>query len=248
MENQSPGRPASASTLPSLPSLPSPPTLSIDLFTDIVCPWCFLGNERLERVLAASGRQAVVSHHPFLLDPQTPPEGTDIPAMIRSKYGVDPHRVWSRLEAEARKSGIDLDLSRVRYAYPTVRAHTLVRHAADKGTQRALVRDLFRANFLDAKNISDLEELTRIAVRHGFTAAEVSRFLDDERELAITRQDAAEAAASGITGVPFYVLDQRFAISGAQSEDVLRAAIERAVAEKTQPGDAEGRTESRQSP
>jgi len=145
-----------------------PVPLPIDLFTDIVCPWCFVGNERLERVLAASGQPAVVSHHPFLLHPDAPPEGTDIPAMIRERYGIDPQKVWGRLEAEARKSGIELDLSKVRYSYPTVRAHTLIRQAAAKGTQRALVRELFRANFLDAKNISDPEVLTEIAVRHGF--------------------------------------------------------------------------------
>jgi predicted DsbA family dithiol-disulfide isomerase len=226
-------------------SATGPAPLPIDLFTDIVCPWCFVGNERLERVLAASGQPAVVSHHPFLLQPDAPPEGTDIPAMIREKYGVDPRKVWGRLEAEAHKSGIELDLSKVRYSYPTVRAHTLIRHAAAKGTQRALVRDLFRANFLDAKNISDPGVLTEIAVRHGFTAEEVTRLLDDETELATTRRDAAEAAASGITGVPFYVLDQRFAISGAQPEEVLRSAIARAV--ETEPK-TESRQENRQEP
>jgi predicted DsbA family dithiol-disulfide isomerase len=205
--------------------------VAIDLFTDIVCPWCFLGNERLERVLAAGGQAAAVSHHPFLLDPHTPPEGKDIPAMLRQKYGVDPQQVWGRLEAEARKSGIEVDLSKVRYAYPTLRAHTLIRLAAAKGTQRALVRDLFRANFLEALNISDLDVLTEIALRHGFLADEVANRLTDERELAVTRAEAAQAAADGITGVPFYVLDQRYAISGAQPEEVLRAAIERTAAE-----------------
>jgi predicted DsbA family dithiol-disulfide isomerase len=246
-------------TKPIRPARPAAP-LPIDLFTDIVCPWCFVGNERLERVLAASNQPAVVSHHPFLLDPETPPEGTDIPAMIRAKYGVDPRRVWGRLEAEARKSGIDLDLSKVRTSYPTVRAHTLIRHAAARGTQRALVRDLFRANFLDAKNIADEAVLTEIAGRHGFGAAEVSRLVNDEAELATTRQDAAEAAASGITGVPFYVLDQRFAISGAQPEEVLRGAIERAAKADTEKADpktadtekadpeTESRAESRQHP
>jgi predicted DsbA family dithiol-disulfide isomerase len=216
--------------------------VAIDLFTDIVCPWCFLGNERLERVLAASGQAAAVSHHPFLLDPHTPPEGKDIPAMLRQKYRVDPKQVWGRLEAEARKSGIEVDLSKVRYAYPTLRAHTLIRLAAAKGTQRALVRDLFRANFLEARNINDLGVLTEIALRHGFLADEVAGLLADERELAASRADAAQAAASGITGVPFYVLDQRYAISGAQQEEVLRAAIERAAAENGR-ADTSERTE-----
>jgi predicted DsbA family dithiol-disulfide isomerase len=213
--------------------------VAIDLFTDIVCPWCFLGNERLERVLAASGQAAAVSHHPFLLDPHTPPEGKDIPAMLRQKYRVDPKQVWGRLEAEARKSGLEVDLSKVRYAYPTLRAHTLIRLAASKGTQRALVRDLFRANFLEARNINDLDVLTEIALRHGFLADEVAGLLADERELTTTRADAAQVSASGITGVPFYLIDQRYAISGAQQEEVLRAAIEQAAAEHGHAGFSE---------
>jgi predicted DsbA family dithiol-disulfide isomerase len=218
-----------------------PAPLPIDLFTDIVCPWCFVGNERLERVLAAADQPAVVSHHPFLLDPHTPPEGKDIPAMIRRNLGVDPHQLWRRVEAEAKKSGIDLDLSKTRYSYPTLRAHTLIRQAALKGTQPALVRDLFRVNFLDAKNISDPAVLAEIGARHGFAAGEVERLVTDADELARTRKEAEEAAASGISGVPFYVLDQRFAISGAQPEEVLRAAILRAATARASGAPTQGR-------
>jgi predicted DsbA family dithiol-disulfide isomerase len=82
--------------------------LQIDLFADVVCPWCFLGSERLERVLATIGRPARVTHHPFLLDPNTPPEGDDVPARLQRKYGVPPERLWARFEAEARKSGLEL--------------------------------------------------------------------------------------------------------------------------------------------
>ena len=124
--------------------------LRIDLFADVVCPWCFVGHERLERVLASTGRAARITHHPFMLDPNTPPEGDDIPARLRRKYGVPPEQLWARLEAEARKSGLELDLAKQRLSYPTARAHTLIRHAEGKGEGRqdALVRDLYRANFM----------------------------------------------------------------------------------------------------
>ena len=89
---------------------PENQTLQVDLFADIVCPWCYLGSERLERVLAALGRPARVTHHPFMLDPNTPEAGDDIPARLRRKYGVPPERLWARLEAEARKSDLELDL------------------------------------------------------------------------------------------------------------------------------------------
>jgi predicted DsbA family dithiol-disulfide isomerase len=208
--------------------------VTVDLFVDVVCPWCLVGNERLERVLAARGPDdppVVVRYHPFLLDPDTPPEGRDIPAMLRQRYGVDPRQLWARVEAEARKAGIDLDLAKQPRAVQTIRAHTLVRHAQQRGTARAFVRALYRAYFLDARNIDDPGVLVELASQHGFSAAEASRLVGDEAELAVTGREAQHALAAGITGVPFFVVGGRFAISGAQPEAVLRSALERAAAE-----------------
>jgi predicted DsbA family dithiol-disulfide isomerase len=205
--------------------------LQIDLFADVVCPWCFVGSERLERVLATLGRPARVVHHPFLLDPGTPAEGVDVPARLRRKYGVPPEQLWARLEAEARKSDLELDLSKQRWSYPTARAHTLMRHAAAKGTQRALVRALYRAYFQEARNIHDPAVLAEIAAPHGFSADEVAGLIADEQELDETRDEARAAAQAGIDGVPFFVFDDRLAVAGAQPEAVLRAAIDRALAD-----------------
>jgi len=204
--------------------------LRIDLFADVVCPWCFVGHERLARVLARTGRAARITHHPYMLDPHTPPEGDDIPARLQRKYGVPPEQLWARLEAEARKSGLELDLAKQRLSYPTARAHTLIRHAEPKGTQDALVRDLYRANFIDARNINDPGVLADVAAPHGFAADEALRLVTDEEELAATREVAQQAAATGIGGVPFFVFGERLAVSGAQPEAVLEAAIEKAAA------------------
>ena len=205
--------------------------LSIDLYADVVCPWCFVGSERLERVLAEpSLAGATVTYHPFMLDPATPPEGIDIPSMLQRKYGVDPRQLWARLEEQARDAGITLDLSRQRRSYPTERAHTLIRHAHAKGTQRALVRALFRANFLDARDISDPAVLAEVASAHGFTAEETTRIVTDEAQLRLTRRAAEVAVANGIDGVPFFVFNQKLAVGGAQPESVLREAIAQAQA------------------
>jgi predicted DsbA family dithiol-disulfide isomerase len=206
--------------------------LAVDLYVDIVCPWCFIGTERLERVLAAGQDQerVTVTYHPFMLEPATPPEGIDIPEMLQRKYGVDPRRIWPRAEAQARDAGIDLDLSKQRIQYPSDRAHTLLRHAHAKGTHRALVRALYRANFLDARNISDPAVLADVAAPHGFSAEEAARIVTDEAQLRLTRRAAEAAAASGITGVPFFVWNGKLAVSGAQPEAVLSDAIARARA------------------
>jgi predicted DsbA family dithiol-disulfide isomerase len=205
--------------------------LTVDLFSDVVCPWCYVGSERLERLLAAlpadDGPVSVV-HHPYMLDPNTPDEGKDVPAMLRRKYGVDPRQLWERVEAQAREVGLALDLAKQPRSYPTVRAHTLIRHALGKGTQRALARALFKANFIAARNIADPAVLAEIAAEHGFSPDETTRLLGDEAELDATRGEAAAAADSGIQGVPFFIFNQRLAISGAQPDAVLKEAIARA--------------------
>jgi predicted DsbA family dithiol-disulfide isomerase len=148
--------------------------------------------------------------------------------MLRRKYGVDPRQLWERVEAQAREVGIALDLAKQPRSYPTVRAHTLIRHALGKGTQRALARALFKANFVDARNIADPAVLAEIAAEHGFAADETARLLADEAELDATRGEAAAAADSGIQGVPFFIFNQRLAVSGAQPDAVLKEAIARA--------------------
>lgn len=202
--------------------------VSVDLYSDVVCPWCFIGSDRLEQVLA--GTDVPVRYRPFLLDPATPPEGKDIPAMLRQKYGVDPRAAFARVEAAARESGLALDLSRQSRSYPTVRAHTLLRHAAERGTQRKLARALFEANFVDAKDISDPAVLIPIAAAHGFAADEAERLVADQVELAETLAEAVAASRSGIRGVPFFVFDGRLAVSGAQPIEVLRGALAEAQA------------------
>jgi predicted DsbA family dithiol-disulfide isomerase len=204
--------------------------LPIDVFVDVVCPWCLLGNARLERVLATIDHPVTVHYRPFLLDPDTPPEGTDIPAMLTRKYGPDFRRIWTRLEDEAHKAGIQLDLGKQRWSFPTERAHTLIRHGAERGTQRALVRSLFHANFLEARNISDPAVLVEIARPHGFADDEVARLLSNPDELGATRAEAEQAIAMGVRGVPLFVFGDGLALSGAQPEEIIRSAILRAVA------------------
>lgn len=204
-------------------------SVTIDLYSDLVCPWCFIGSERLEHVLAAhAGPPPLVRYRPFLLQPSTPAEGIDIPDMLRRKYGVDPAVMFARVEAAARDSGIPLDLSRQPRSYPTERGHTLLRHAGERGTQRALARALFHANFIDARNIADLDTLADVASAHGFTAAEVRTLLTDETELALTRTEVGQAHRLGIRAVPFFVFADRLAVSGAQPESVLRDALAQA--------------------
>ncbi|HEY8431197.1 MAG TPA: DsbA family oxidoreductase [Sandaracinaceae bacterium] len=205
-------------------------TLSIDVVSDVVCPWCLIGLHRLEQALEALPEVAAeVRFHPFLLDPGLPDEGVDLRARLREKYGLFPEAMFARVEAAAHESGIPLDFSKVTCIVPTTRAHTLLRHAFVKGTQRALKRALLEAYFLDGADVSDVDVLAAIAARHGFVEDEARALLLDEVELRATRSAAAKTAASGIDGVPFFIVDERFAFGGAQPVEILKKVIVRAV-------------------
>lgn len=207
----------------------------IDVFSDFVCPWCLIGTHRLERVLDDLGMVATtrIKYRPFMLDPNTPPEGKNIPEELRRKYGRDPAPMFARVEAEARASGIRLDLAKQPLMLPTAAAHALMQHTPVE-RQHALAKDLFAAYFLEGRDISSPSVLAEVAVAHGHPVDAVERWVTDADELAAARREAEQAARMGIQGAPFFVLDGKLAISGAQPEDVFR----RALLEVTLGGDA----------
>ncbi len=211
------------------------PSVTIDLFSDIVCPWCYIGAKRLEQALAGltSELTAEICYHPFFLDPALPKAGTSLPDKLRKKYGVDPRQLWGRVEGAARESGLELDLSRQTMTYPTDAAHTLLRHAHAKGTQLALADAFFRSYFVDAQSIADEQLLASIAQGYGFTREEALELATCATELELTREEALSAAQGGIRGVPFFIFDGRFAVSGAQQVSILQAALRKALERPT---------------
>jgi predicted DsbA family dithiol-disulfide isomerase len=212
--------------------------LHIDLVSDVICPWCFIGSRRLEQALQPppDGVAVEVTYRPFLLDPSIPKEGADLRERLRAKYGMAPEKMFASVEAAARASGIPLDFSKVKRTPSTIAAHTLLRHAIPKGTQTALARALFEAYFLEGRDLGDVDVLASIAGAHGFETDEAVRLVRDESERDATLEEAGEAAASGVRGVPFFVFGGRLAVSGAQPTDVLRGAIAKAIAEGPPPG------------
>ena len=216
-------------------------SICIDVFSDLVCPWCFIGCTRLEQALAslAGEVKAELCYHPFVLDPHLPRQGVSIREKLRKKFGVDPEQLWAKVEAAAAESGLALDLSLQPQMYPTAAAHTLVRHAYAKGTQPRLTMALFRAYFQEAKDIADESVLAEIASQHGFTRDEALEIATAEVELELTRDEALAAAQGGIRGVPFFIFAGKLAVSGAQSVSVLSGAIRQA---QLQPVESESPT------
>lgn len=210
--------------------------LSIDVVSDVICPWCLIGSRRLDRALAELPDVKVeLAFHPFLLDPKTPVDGKDLRAFLRAKYG-DPEPMFRRVESVAKEDGVPLDFSKVTRAPSTVKAHTLIRHAAEKGpsAQHALAKALFGAYFLEGLDVGDDEVLARLAAGVGFKEAEARALIGDSAELATTREQATAWSQRGVSGVPFVIFGKKLAVSGAQPVALFKQALERAAAEAPQ--------------
>ena len=204
--------------------------LRIDVVSDVICPWCFIGARRLDQALKEQPEiDATIVYRPYQLDPTTPPEGTDLRERLRKKYGADPEQMFGRVEAAARETGIPLDFAKVRRTFATLPAHTLLRHAIAKGTQPGLKESLFSAYFLEGRDLGNPAVLAEVAARHGFSAEETARILGDSQELATTRDEAAALSAEGIQGVPYFIFGGRVAFSGAQPLEVFRSALQQAA-------------------
>jgi predicted DsbA family dithiol-disulfide isomerase len=204
--------------------------LRIDLYTDITCPWCIIGQHRLDKVLVERfpDIDVEIRHHPVLLMPDCPPAGVYIPELLRSRYGVtDPRSAWARPETEARASGLKLDLSRQQMAYPTQAAHALIRAARKHEAEHRLAVAISAAYFLDASNISDADVLADIASQFGFDRAEARALALDPVERERIEQEAAQSAAAGVRSVPHFLFAGRLALNGGCSEDEIATAIKR---------------------
>ncbi|WP_108397941.1 DsbA family oxidoreductase [Devosia submarina] len=207
--------------------------LKIDVFTDVVCPWCVVGSARLDAAVAklADDIDVIIENHPFYLDPNTPPEGVVVADMLRERYGNEPSEMWARVEGEARKAGVELDLSKQPRMFPTKKAHTITRLAKPLGIQHELANAIANAYFLEHRQINDDNVLADIAVEFGFDRGDALDAMNDEHELAITEQLANDAAAQGIRGVPFFVFGEKYALSGAQPAEVFDRALAQVIEE-----------------
>jgi predicted DsbA family dithiol-disulfide isomerase len=193
--------------------------MRIDVYSDTVCPWCFLGKRRFEVALAARPQyEAKVTFRPFELNPEMPAEGMDRNAYLASKIGA-PERIremHAALTSQGEAAGIRFRFDRIERVPNTRRSHLLIVHAGRSGLQAAVKDRVMRAYFEEGRDIGDLEELVRLGVENGLIENEVRSAL-----VLRSGQDgvvAAErhAAVLGITGVPTFVFDGQYTISGAQ--------------------------------
>ena len=207
--------------------------VEIDIVSDFVCPWCFVGGRRLMSALEGRAKEAPrvqLRWHGFFLNPDTPPEGEPYRAFMERKFGsaqgVDALHV--RVASAARGDGLELDFGALRVRPATRAAHALVAHAQDAGCNvDALVMALFEAHFLRGENIGQQGTLRAVLGRCGLDVALLEQA--DARAVSIETLSAF-AQSVGASGVPLFVLDRRYGLSGAQPVEHLRAAIDQCAA------------------
>jgi predicted DsbA family dithiol-disulfide isomerase len=208
----------------------------VDIWSDVVCPWCYLGKRRFESALAEfEHRDDVQVHwHSFELDPNAGP-ASDLPGAERlaAKYGMsveDARARHAQLEQVAAAEGLEYHLDRTRGGN-TFDAHRLHQLAIDRGLGDAVMERLMRAYFTDGEQTSDPEVLVRLVTEAGLDADEARSVLESDRYAEEVRADEHTAARLGINGVPFFVLGRRYGVSGAQTSDVMLEALEKAWSE-----------------
>lgn len=211
--------------------------ITIDVVSDVVCPWCYVGVRRLDAALAAlPDIEAEVHWRPFQLDPTIPPEGRDRKDYMRGKFGSDERirQLHDNLVQSTLDAGIPFAFEKIRIAVNTLDAHRLIRWAGGQNPQLqgAVVRALFKANFEEGRNVGDHAVLSEIAAEAGMDNAVVAALLPTDADREAVRAEIEQAQRMGISGVPCFLLERKYAVMGAQPTEALTDAIRQVSAEK----------------
>ncbi|QHC55719.1 DsbA family protein [Rathayibacter tanaceti] len=215
--------------------------LSVDIWSDIACPWCYIGKRRFERGLEAfraahpEAPEVAIEYRSFELSPDTPEDYRGGEAAFLAEHkGIPEAQAQQMLDSVtgiAASVGLDYHFETVQHV-KTVTAHQALHHAKAQGLQLELVERLLSAYFVEGLDLADPEVLAGLAAEVGLDAAETRRALDDERYLAAVQSDLAQAREYGISGVPFFVFDGRFGVSGAQEPAAFTEVLEHVLEQR----------------
>ena len=212
----------------------------IDIWSDIACPWCYIGKRLLEAGLAAyqasaDAARVEIEYHSFELAPDTPVDfdGTEVDFLVRHK-GMSEDQARSlldRVTSVAAGEGLHYDFDAIRHTN-TVKAHELLHYAKAHDLQLEAKERLLRAYFVEGRHIGRTEDLASLASDIGLDGDDVRRSLDEDEYLAAVRADERAAMDRGIQGVPFFVIDGRYGVSGAQKPETFARALAKVAAER----------------
>lgn len=222
-------RPATPAAAPAGPTAP-PATVRVEVWHDLVCPWCRIGLHNLETAVdGAADLRVEVVHHAFQLEPGAPQSGTDMRGHLVEKFGADKvDALLARVTAAGAQSGVHFDWSAVKVSPNTAAAHALLAWAPEE-RRRAVLHGLHAAHFDEGRNLGDPEVLAAVAAAAGLDASAARAAVQDSARLAAVAASGQDAARRGITGVPYFLVGGKV-LNGAQSPAALSAALHAAVA------------------
>jgi predicted DsbA family dithiol-disulfide isomerase len=206
--------------------------MQIEIYSDVVCPWCFIGKRRLEQALETAwySQEAHIAWRPFQLNPTMPKEGMDRRVYLDAKFGGA--EAWRAVEERVAKAGeadgIEFAFDWIARTPNTFDAHRLIWFAEQQGCQDEVVEDLFHSYFTKGRGIGSLDSLAEIASDCGLNREEVERFLASGRAVQEVRAEEATGHRLGIRGVPYFVLNGSISISGAQPPEIFVSALQQA--------------------
>ena len=196
--------------------------MRIDIVSDVICPWCFIGKRRLASALRERPEvEAQVLWHPFQLNPDMPPEGMLRERYVAAKFGGNQHasRIYQNVTEVGATVGIPFHFERVRVTPNTRDAHRLIRRAGESGEAEPVVEALFNAYFIEGRNIGDRPTLAEIAAQAGLDGEETARFLASPDGAEEVLAEDMSARRIGINAVPCFIFERKYVVSGAQESE-----------------------------
>jgi predicted DsbA family dithiol-disulfide isomerase len=201
--------------------------MRIDIFADIACPWCYIGDARLGRVLAETNLAAEIIWHPFQLQPGLPLTGMNWNEFSLQKFGgsTNRQRAFSSVAEAAKADGLVFNFDAIASAANTRDAHRLILLAQERGKGIELANAFFKAYFTDGANLNDVATLKQLAARVDISESETLGLLESNKFIAEVEQSQRLASHLGISGVPFYIFNRSHGLSGAQPREVFRRVV-----------------------
>ncbi len=203
--------------------------MRVDIVSDTICPWCYIGKRRFEHALSAHRvAGAAIEWRAFQLNPDMPADGADRRSYMVAKFGSEERiaEIFGAIEQAGEAEGIRFAFDRMERTPNTVNSHRLIAFAGRRDVQDATVDALFRRYFEQGEDIGDNEVLTAAGADAGLDEAEVRRFLTGGEGAEQVRQESAAASQMGISGVPCFIFENRYAVSGAQAPEVFERVFE----------------------
>ncbi len=210
--------------------------IKIDVVSDVVCPWCYIGKRRLEK--AVNELSAIydfdIEYHPFELNPSTPQSGVDQREYLTKKFGGEDryNEITNRVKDVAAEEGLHLDFSNQSVSPNTRKAHSIIQSAREEGKQPAVKEAFMKAYFTDGVDLSKESNLVDVAVQAGLNKENVEKVLADENapiQIALAEQELSKL---GISGVPYFIINNKYGISGAQPVETFIKAFHEIGVEK----------------